>query len=165
MFLVSLFLISLKIVNVMENKFKAITAEDKSLRTNVPERRWERVPSICGIFLKKRQYFPLFPIDLVTAAVKFAEIKQQGFGAVEILAPAWGGYSYSRLDQLDYYRIVPEIDTMADFRRLVRQAHRESLAVITFENLGYTSVNSVLWQKACKGVRQEIESPEARRFL
>lgn len=140
-------------------------AADDAGRHLIPERWWESAAAICGVTLKDREYFPQLPIDPDQAAKKLDQIREQGFAAIEIIAPAEGGYSYNGLDQTNYYRIDPEIGTMDDFRRLVRQAHSRGLAVITFENVGYPSVDAPYWQKACDDVRNGRNTPEARRFL
>jgi hypothetical protein len=141
------------------------TAADDTGRHLMPERWWESAPAICGVSLKDRKYFPQLPIDPDEAAAKLDQIREQGFTAIEIFAPAEGGYSYNGLDQTNYYRIDPEIGTMQDFRRLIRQAHSRGLAVITFENIGYSSVDAPYWLKACDDVREGRDTPEARRFV
>ena len=142
------------------------TAEnDAQLRYMVEDRWWESGSAVIGVTLKKRTYFPQIPIDSVKLAEKLAQFRDQGFAAIEIFAPSEGGYSYSGLDQTDYYRIDPEIGTMDDFRRVIRQAHRLGLAVITFENLGYCSVDAQLWQQACADVKAGKDTRDTRRFL
>ena len=140
--------------NATSESAQASVSDDGSGRHLVPERWWESASAICGVSLKQRRYFPQFSVDPIKASEKFDEIREQGFSAVEIFAPAEGGYSYSGLDQTNYYRIDPELGAMDDFRRLVWMAHSRGLAVITFENLGYCSVDAPYWLKACDDVRE-----------
>jgi hypothetical protein len=140
-------------------------AADDPGRHLIPQRWWESAAAICGVSLKDRKYFPQLPIDPGQAAAKLDQIREQGFAAIEIFAPAEGGYSYNGLDQTNYHRIDPEIGTMQDFRRLIRQAHSRGLAVITFENIGYSSVDAPYWLKACDDVREGRDTSEARRYL
>jgi glycosidase len=158
-------MLSCKVNNQSAPAAGAIKIKKKTLRHLIPEKWWEHGSAICGITLKSRTYFPQFPIDSIEAEIKFGEIREQGFSAVEIFAPAEGGFSYSGLDNLNYYQIDPELGNMAEFRRLVRQAHRHRLAVITFENIGYCSVDAPVWLKACEDVRAGKETKEARRFV
>ena len=75
--------------------------------------------------------------------------KKEGITALEIFAPEEGGNSYDGLDAIDRFRLDPALGSMQDFRRLVQQAHHAGLAVVTFQNLGYSSVEAsfVLLQK------------------
>jgi glycosidase len=90
--------------------------------------------------------------------------KARGIDALEIFAPCKGGMCYHGLDTLDYYEIDPAIGGMEDFLQLVREAHRRSIAVIIFINLGYGHEQFPAFLKACADVRAGIDSPEARMF-
>lgn len=92
-------------------------------------------------------------------------MKSQGFDVVEIFAPPEGGWSFSGLDALDRYRIDPRAGSMDDFRRLVRTAHAKGLAIIAFDNLGYSSVEAPHFLKACDAVREGRSIPEVHWFL
>jgi hypothetical protein len=93
------------------------------------------------------------------------QLLAQGINAIEIFAPAEGGRSFGGLDTINRYRIDPALGTMDDFRRLVRIAHSKGMAIITFDNLGYCSVEAPDFLKACDDVREGRDTKEARFFL
>ena len=88
--------------------------------------------------------FEQLSMDPATANHQLATWKNEGIDALEIFAPEEGGNSYDGLDAKDRFRLDPGLGSMQDFRRLVRQAHHASFAVVTFQNLGYSSVEAPL---------------------
>src|SRR5262249_1728519 len=90
---------------------------------------------------------------------------RQEFTVIEVFAPAEGGDSLGGMDTINRYRIDPALGIMNDFRRLVRLAHSKGMAVITFDNLGYCSVEAPDFLKACDDVKAGRESKETRFFL
>jgi glycosidase len=93
------------------------------------------------------------------------QLLAQGINAIEVFAPAEGGKSFGGLDTIDRYRIDPALGTMDDFRAFVRLAHRRRMAVVTFDNLGYCSVEAPDFLKACDDVREGKDTRESRFFL
>lgn len=88
-----------------------------------------------------------------------------GFDAVEVFAPCAGGVCYDGLDTIDYYRIDPAIGEMADFQRLVAEAHARDMRVVAFLNLGYGHEQFPAFLQACDDVREGRDTPEARMFV
>lgn len=131
-------------------------------RELVPPRWWEKASAIVWVSLKQRGNRPGFPLDPVKASAELDALQAKGISAIEIFAPAYGGNAYEGLDPIDHYR--PAAGTMEDFRRLVRLIHGKGMAVITFDNLGYTSLKAPEWDKACDDVRAGRQSREARWF-
>ncbi len=93
------------------------------------------------------------------------EYQKQGIGAIEIFAPYWGGDQYGALDPYAYCIVDPDIGTMEDFLKLIRECHRREMAVIIFVNVGYSAMQNVDFLKAQDDVRRGIESRETRLFL
>lgn len=148
--------------NVLDSSSNIVNSSN-SLRHLVPQKWWEKVAGVKVVSLKKgRKYRHAheISIDPKEASQQLDKIKGQGFGAIEIFAPAEGLYAYNGLDTRNHYRIDPEIGTMDDFRQLVRIAHSKGLAVIVFYNLGYFSLKAPEWIKACK----DKSSEEAKWF-
>jgi hypothetical protein len=109
----------------------------------------------------------LFPPFRDEERVKAAldDLLAQGITAVEVFAPAEGGRSFGGLDTIDRYRLEPSAGTMDDFRRFVRLAHDRGMAVISFDNLGYSSVEAVEFLKAADDVREGRRTREATFFV
>jgi hypothetical protein len=107
--------------------------------------------------------FPFKETALLEAALN--DLLAQGITAVEVFAPALGGRSFGGLDTIDRYRFEPTAGTMGDFRKLVRLAHARRMAVVTFDNLGYSSVEAVEFLKAADDMRQGRASREASFFI
>jgi hypothetical protein len=66
----------------------------------------------------------------------------KGITALEIFAPEEGGDSYDGLDAKDRLRLDPGLGSIRDFERLVAQAHHLGIRIITFQSLGYSSVDA-----------------------
>ena len=91
--------------------------------------------------------------------------KKEGITALEIFAPEAGGNSYDGLDAKDRFRLDPGLGSRQDFRRLVKQAHTVGLAVVTFQNLGYSSLDAPQFLKAEDDMRAGRDTREARFFF
>ncbi len=104
--------------------------------------------------------FEQLSMDPATAKRQMLAWKKEGISALEIFAPEEGGNSYDGLDAKDRFRLDPGLGSMQDFRRLVQQAHRVGLAVVTFQNLGYSSVEAPQFLKAEDDVRADRDTPE-----
>jgi glycosidase len=102
---------------------------------------------------------------LVDVTADLDAIQADGFDAVEVFAPCAGGDCYSGLDTLDFFAIDPAIGTMADFQRLVVEAHRRGMAVVAFLNLGYSHERFPAFLRACDDVRAGRETPDTRMFV
>lgn len=133
---------------------------------NAPQGRWwERAAAINRVSLSPDRQMPQLFLDPDRLDRQLDEMKRQGFDVLEIFAPPEGGWSFSGLDALDRYRIDPKAGTMDDFRRLVRTAHAKGMAIIAFDNLGYSSVEAPHFLKACDAVREGSDIPEAKWFV
>ncbi len=73
--------------------------------------------------------------------------------AIEVFAPEEGGNSYDGLDAKNRFRLDPGLGSIDDFRNLVRLAHSFGMHVITFQNLGYGSLDSDQFLKAADDER------------
>ncbi|HEX4020383.1 MAG TPA: alpha-amylase family glycosyl hydrolase [Acidobacteriaceae bacterium] len=91
--------------------------------------------------------------------------KKEGITALEIFAPEEGGNSYDGLDTKDRFRLDPGLGSLRDFRNLVKQAHIVGLAVVTFQNLGYSSLDAPQFLKAENDIRAGRDTREARFFF
>jgi len=136
-----------------------------SLRHLVPAQWWEKAAAlhVCT-FKPNRGYAHVLSLDPEKAAGELAEIRAQGFQAIEIFAPAEGLYGYAGLDMTDPYRVDQELGTMEDFRRFVRLAHCNGLAVVVFFNLGYFSFEAPTWLEACRDKRAGKDTEKVRWF-
>jgi hypothetical protein len=135
------------------------------LRHLLPDRWWEKAAALyVGTFKPDRGYSDVFSLDPEKAAEQLAELRAQGFQAIEIFAPAEGLYAYAGLDMTDPYRIDPELGTMEDFRRFVRLAHSNGVAVIVFFNLGYFSIEAPAWLEACRDKKAGRDTEKVRWF-
>jgi len=92
-------------------------------------------------------------MDPLTAKQQMLAWKNEGITALEIFAPEDGGNSYDGLDAKDRYHLDSGLGSITDFKRLVSLAHSLGMRVITFQNLGYSSVESVQFEKAEEAVR------------
>ncbi len=91
--------------------------------------------------------------------------KQEGITAVEIFAPEEGGNSYDGLDAKNRFRLDPELGSMADFRRLVELIHSLGMRAVTFQNMGYSSVEGEQFHEAEDVMRRGQTSRETRMFF
>ncbi len=141
-------------------------ASDAAGRQSIPQRWWETTPTICRVSLRPSGPRIALPIkDPARLSAVLDEMKAKGIHALEVFAPAEGGASYGGLDTINRYRIHPEAGTMDDFKRLVRVAHDKGLPIITFDNLGYSSVDAVDFLKACDDIKAGRDSRESKFYL
>jgi len=148
-----------------ESELKRSSSGDDRGRDQVPRKWWESVPAIIRVHLKAREDRPALSLDPAKSSAQLDEIREAGFTAIEIFAPAEGGSSFGGLDTINRYRIDPALGTIDDFRQLVRLAHSKGMPIITFDNLGYCSVEAPDFLKACDDVKAGRDSREARFFL
>ena len=104
--------------------------------------------------------FEQLSMDAATAIHQMAAWKSEGIDALEIFAPEEGGNSYDGLDAKDRYQLDPGLGSLQDFRHLVQQAHHDGFSVVTFQNLGYSSVVAPQFLKAEDDVRAGRDTPE-----
>ena len=109
--------------------------------------------------------FEQLSMDPATANHQLATWKNEGIDALEVFAPEEGGNSYDGLDAKDRFRLDPGLGNMQNFHRLVQQAHRAGFAVVTFQNLGYSSVDAPQFLKAEEDVRAGRDSPEKNFYF
>lgn len=67
------------------------------------------------------------------------------------LTPIHPSPSYHKYDPVDYYAIEPEFGTMADFKRLIAEAHKRNIAVYLDLIVNHTSTEHPWFTKASKG--------------
>ncbi len=132
--------------------------------SSLPQRWWESAPAIARVGARGKEG-PGFPLERSRAAAALDELRKAGVGAIEVFAPAYGGKSFGGLDTIDRYRVDPALGTMEEFRGLIELAHARGMAVIAFDNLGYSSVEAVDFLKACDDVRAGRASKEAAFYL
>jgi glycosidase len=126
------------------------------------------VAAIRRVHLKpttKYWHFDHLPLNHTEAEEQLRQWKAQGIDAIEIFAPAEGGNSYGGLDAIDRYRLDPGIGSMDDFRWMVRRAHELGIAVIAFDNLGYSSIYATQFLKACEDVRSGRTTHDTKMFF
>jgi hypothetical protein len=133
-------------------------------RQAVPPQWWEKAAAIVRVSLMPSRDRASLSLDVAKASSQLDEFHSRGISAVEIFAPAYGGVSYGGLDAKDRYRVDPTAGTMDDFRRLVTLAHSKGMPVITFDNLGYISVDAPEWLKACDDVKAGRTTRESQWF-
>jgi len=136
------------------------------MRGTLPPNWFQSAAALKITTLKKNlRYGHELSINPDTFSRQMDEIKAQGFQAIEIFAPADGLQAYNGLDTKNHYRIDPELGTMDDFRELVRLAHSKGIAVVTFINLGYFSVEAPDWLEACRDKRAGNVTDKVKWFL
>jgi hypothetical protein len=140
-------------------------AENENLRHLLPDRWWEKAAGfyLCT-FKPDRGYAHILSLDPEKAARELGEIRARGFQAIEIFAPAEGRFGYAGLDMTDPYSIDRELGTMEDFRRFVRLAHSNSLAVVVFLNIGYFSIEAPAWIEAYTEKKAGRDTEKVRWF-
>ncbi len=109
--------------------------------------------------------FEHLSMNPATAKQQMLTWKNEGITALEIFAPEEGGNSYDGLDAKDRFRLDPGLGSIGDFRRLVHQAHSLGLSVVTFQNLGYSSIEAPQFLKAEEDVRAERNTPDRNFFF
>jgi hypothetical protein len=135
-------------------------------REQIADRWWEKVPSMLRISLRASRNRPALPIqDEAKLSAFLDEMREKGIASLEIFAPYYGGRSYGGLDSIDRYRLHPDVGTMEDFRRLVRIAHSKAMPIISFDNLGYCSVEAPEFLQACDDVKAGKETKWTKRFF
>jgi len=120
-------------------------------------------PAIHRVTLKpntKYWRFEHLPLNPPEAKAKLQELVSNGITSVEIFAPEEGGNSYDGLDAKDRYRLDPDVGSTDDFRNLVTLAHSLGVHVITFQNLGYSSLDAGQFLKAADDERAGRASRE-----
>lgn len=143
-----------------------VLKDTDGLRRLLPDCWYEKAAGIKVVTFKKNLIYAYeLPLEPSLLSPKLDQIKNEGFSAIEIFAPADGVKAYNGLDTRNYYRIDPELGTMDDFRRAVRLAHSKRLAVTIFINLGYLSVEAQDWIQAQKDKKAGIQSSLVSRFL
>lgn len=145
-----------------------ITAAAQTPQQNESKLPWYvTAPAIHRVTLKpttKYRRFEHLSLDPQVATRQMMSWKAEGISALEIFAPEAGGNSYDGLDAKDRFHLDPGLGSIADFRRVVALAHSLGLRVITFQNLGYSSVDALVFEQAEDEVRQGRTAPEREYF-
>jgi Alpha amylase, catalytic domain/Maltogenic Amylase, C-terminal domain len=155
-------LLSLAPVEVAGPEEPPLKVQDAG-RERVADRWWESAAAMVRVSPRGKSPFPIKDTARLEAALD--GLRAQGITTVEVFAPAEGGRSFGGLDTIDRYRLEPAAGTMDDFRKLVRLAHARNMAVISFDNLGYSSVEAVEFLKAADDVREGRATREASFFV
>ena len=108
--------------------------------------------------------FETLSLDHATAERQLNQWQGQGIDAIEIFAPARGGNSYDGLDAIHSYQLEAD-ESLDDLRWVIRKAHDLGMPVIAFENLGYSSIYSHQFLKACDDIRASRNTRETRMFF
>lgn len=136
-----------------------------SLRNLVPDKWYLASPAMIRVTLKKGTDFKQLHLDSLILNAQLDSIVKNGYTALEIFATPHGGKSFGGLDAIDRYTIDPAAGDIDDFKRLIRQAHRKNLAVIAFDNFGYSSIDAPAFMKACNDIREGRLSDETKWFI
>ena len=88
--------------------------------------------------------------DLDGVTNKLDYLKDLGVSAIWLM-PISPSPTYHKYDVTDYYGIDPEYGTLDDFRRLIREAHQCSIAVIIDLVIHHTSIQHPWFQESSKG--------------
>jgi alpha-amylase len=88
--------------------------------------------------------------DLNGVTSKLDYLQELGIRAIWLM-PINPSPTYHKYDVTDYYGIDPEYGTMADFSRLVAEAHHRGIAVLMDLVIHHTSVQHRWFQEASKG--------------
>lgn len=143
---------------------KKTPAYKNSLRNRVPDNWYLTSPAMLRVTLKKDKEMKQLSLDSSLLNKQLDTIIKQGYTSIEIFATPHGGKSFGGLDAVDRYNIDPEVGNIDDYKRLVRQAHRKKIAVVAFDNLGYSSINAPHFLKACKDISNGKVSKETKWF-
>ncbi|WP_020600596.1 alpha-amylase family glycosyl hydrolase [Spirosoma panaciterrae] len=88
--------------------------------------------------------------DLNGLTANLDYLKELGISAIWLM-PVSPSPSYHKYDVTDYYGIDPEYGTLADFKRLIQEAHHRGIAIIIDLVLHHTSVQHPWFREAAKG--------------
>jgi Alpha amylase, catalytic domain/Maltogenic Amylase, C-terminal domain len=146
----------------------SLSMQGQKPKSNAPVPWYMSAAAIHRVTLKpptKYWRFEQLSMDPATASHQLATWKDEGIDALEIFAPEQGGNSYDGLDAKDRFRLDPGLGSMQDFRRLVQQAHRAGFDVVTFQNLGYSSVDAPQFLKAEEDVRAGRDTPDKNFYF
>ncbi|WP_375445362.1 alpha-amylase family glycosyl hydrolase [uncultured Fibrella sp.] len=88
--------------------------------------------------------------DLNGVTQKLDYLHDLGISAIWLM-PINPSPTYHKYDITDYYGIDPEYGTLADFRRLVEEAHKRNIAVLMDLVIHHTSIKHHWFQEAAKG--------------
>ena len=145
--------------------FAAAIGSEEPQKSFLPPHWWESASALRNVSLKDDTPYPQLTLDPAKAKSQLELIRNQGFAGIQVFGPADGGKSYNGLDTRDHFRIEPKYGTVADFAHLVRIAHSLGMAVITFDNLGYSALDAPSFLKACDDVREGQQSPERQWYF
>ena len=104
-------------------------------------------------------------LDLKKATAQLRELEREGVDSLDVYAPEEGSTSYGGLDAKNRYRLDPGIGSVDDLRRVIREAHRLDMHVITSQNLGYAALDAPQFMKAEDDVRAGRTSAETKFFF
>ncbi|MEZ0607378.1 alpha-amylase family glycosyl hydrolase [Fibrella sp. WM1] len=88
--------------------------------------------------------------DLNGVTSKLDYLQDLGIKAIWLMPINTSG-TYHKYDVTDYYGIDPDYGTLADFRRLIDEAHNRGIAVLMDLVIHHTSLQHHWFQEACKG--------------
>jgi hypothetical protein len=142
----------------------SLSGDVEGQRRDLPHRWWESAPAIARVGARGKEG-PGFPLDRPRVVAALDELQRAGVTALEVFAPAHGGRSFGGLDTINRYEVDPALGTLQDFRGLIELAHARGIAVIAFDNLGYSSVEAVDFLKACDDVKAGRASKEVSFYL
>ncbi len=88
---------------------------------------------------------------------KLDYIRSMGYTGIWLM-PICEGYSYHKYDVLDYYDVDPQFGTMADFEKLVSEAHKRGIKIITDLVVNHTSSEHVWFKSAIQSAWDKDEN-------
>ncbi|ARK12124.1 alpha-amylase family glycosyl hydrolase [Fibrella sp. ES10-3-2-2] len=88
--------------------------------------------------------------DLNGVTQKLDYLRDLGISAIWLM-PINPSPTYHKYDITDFYGIDPDYGTLADFRRLIEEAHKRDIAVLMDLVIHHTSIKHHWFQEAAKG--------------
>ncbi len=124
-------------------------------------------PAIQRVMLKPATPYWRFDhlsLNATKAEAQLRALKSSGIDAIEVFAPEDGGNSYDGLDTNKHFALDSGLGNLTQFRQMVNTAHSLGMHVITFQNFGYSGLNSEEFIAAENAVRKGEETRETRFF-
>ena len=156
--------------------------KDDRGRSAVPARFWESAAAMCSVSIRTRSNLdpplpgrsgmqrskPIHITDPAQVSSELDRLKAAGCAGIDVgQVSEVSGRVYAVLATTDHYKLTSEVEgTLDDFRRFIRTAHSKGMAVTTFYNLGYCSIDAPFFLKAQDDVRAgRTNTREARWFI
>jgi hypothetical protein len=143
-------------------------ADPSPVKHQQPQLPWYvTCPAIQRMMLKpstKYWRFDNLSLILSKAEAQLKALRAEGIGAIEVFAPEQGGNSFDGLDTTKHFALDPGVGSVQNFRDMVRMAHSLGMHVITFQNFGYSGLNSEEFIAAEDAERKGEHTKETELF-